>query len=172
MYLAAWRTGHTRTLCVMQTILNMGYYADCYVLANDRTKEFVDRFLNTFVPNRKEQADIYEVPQFGDETDKEFDSADDLIQHLELNVNIPYSIYWENVQDTEPRFANCFFTDDNNLIVGLGYNADDMTENDLLGKLMKFCGTELGYITYEQPAPKNSSEFIAIAKSTNAQQSI
>ncbi|RAW00277.1 hypothetical protein [Pseudochryseolinea flava] len=143
----------------------MGYYADCYVLTNDRTKKFVDKFLNTFVPHRKEQVDIYEVPQYKGDTEMEFYLADQVIQYLEINVNIPYTIYWENLHDAEPRFANCFFTDDNNLIVGLGCNTDDITENDLLAKLMKFCGTEFGYITYEQPAPRNSTAFIAIAKS-------
>jgi len=150
----------------------MGYYADCYVLTNNRTKNFVDRFLNTFIPNRKEQADIYEVPQYGKEIEKEFNSADNLIQYLELNLNIPHTIYWENLEDKEPRFANCFFTDDNNLIVGLSCNADDKTEDELLVKLMNYCGTDIGYITYEQPAPQNSLKFRENVRSTNAQQDL
>jgi hypothetical protein len=90
----------------------MGYYADCYVLTNNRTKKFVEEFLNLFMPNRREQADIYEIPQYGKDTDEEFDSADKLIRYLELNVTTPHSIYWENLDDIEPRFANCFFTND------------------------------------------------------------
>jgi len=147
----------------------MGYYADCYVLTNNRTKKFVDEFLNSFMPDRKEQADIYEIPQYGKETDEEFDSADKLIRYLELNVNTPHTIYWENLDNIEPRFANCFFTDDNNLIVGLGCNANDKTEDELLVKLMDFCGTSDGYITYEQPAPSNSGDFMNNVRRTNAQ---
>lgn len=146
----------------------MGYYADCYVLTNNRTKKFIDGFLNTFIPNRKEQADVYEVPMDGKETDEEFDSADKLIHYLELNVNTPHTIYWRNLEDKEPRFANCFFTDDNNLIVGLACNADEKTENELLARLMSYCGTDIGYITYEQPAPHNSLEFIEKVASANA----
>jgi hypothetical protein len=159
-------------LCVMLKKINMGYYADCYVLTNNRTKMFVDRFLNTFIPNRKEQAEIYEVPQYGKETIEEFDSADRLIDYLELNVNTPHTIYWENIDNIEPRFANCFFTDDNNLIVGLGINANEKTEDELLLKLMDFCGTTEGYITYEQPAPINSREFVENVRRTNAQQKL
>ena len=147
----------------------MGYYADCYVLTNNRTKKFIDEFLNFFMPNRKEQADICEIPQYGKETDEEFDSADKLIRYLELNGSTPHTIYWENLDNSEPRFANCFFTDDNKLIVGLGCNANDKTEDDLLLKLMNFCDTTDGYITYEQPAPSNSSDFMENVRRTNAQ---
>lgn len=150
----------------------MGYYADCYVLTNNRTKRFVDEFLDSFMPNRKEQADTYEIPQYSQEADEEFDSADNLIRYLELNVNTPHSIYWENLDNAEPRFANCFFTDDNNLIVGLGCSANDKTEDELLLKLMNFCGTTDGYITYEQPAPSNSSAFLENVRRTNAQQKL
>lgn len=150
----------------------MGYYADCYVLTNNRTKKFVDGFLNTFIPNRKEQTDIYEVPQYGKEKVEEFNSADNLIEYLELSANAPHTIYWENLDDKEPRFANCFFTDDNNLIVGLSCEADDKTEDELLLKLMDYCGTKMGYITYEQPAPRNSHEFIEIVRRANAQQKL
>ena len=148
----------------------MGYYADCYVLTNNRTKQFIDGFLETFIPNRKERADVYEVPMYSKETIEEFDSADKLVDYLELNVNMPHSIYWENLDNQEPRFANCFFTDDNNLIVGLACNADDKTEKELLLKLMDYCRSKDGYIAYEQPAPHNSNEFMEIVRSTNAQQ--
>jgi len=148
----------------------MGYYADCYVLTNKRTKKFVDEFLNTFIPNRKEQTDIYEVPQYGKEIDEEFDSADKLIRYLELNVDTPHTIYWKNLDNKEPRFANCFFTNDNNLIVGLACNANDKIENELLLKLMDYCGTNDGYIAFEQPAPHNSDDFKEIVRRTNAQQ--
>lgn len=149
--------------------MKYGIYADCYVLTNNRTRNFVDKFLETFIPKRKEQADVYEVPQYGKETEKEFDSADNLIQYLELNSNIAHTIYWKNLEGEEPRFASCFFTDDNNLIVGLSCNADDKTEDELLMGLMNYCGTDIGYITYEQPAPQNSREFMKNARSTNAQ---
>ena len=42
-------------------------------------------------------------------------------------------------------------------------------EDELFIKLLDYCGTDIGYITYEQPAPQNSLEFIKNARSTNAQ---
>ena len=40
------------------------YYADCYVLTENRTKEFISSFLDKFLPHRKESASEYEVPQY------------------------------------------------------------------------------------------------------------
>ena len=105
----------------------MGYYADCYVLTNNRTKNFVDGFLENFIPKRKEQVEVYEVPQHRGKMEIEFDSADNLIQYLESNLKIEHIIYWDNLDDKEPRFASCFFTDDNNLILGLSCTADNKT---------------------------------------------
>lgn len=121
------------------------------------------------MPDRKEQSDIYEIKQYEKETYHEFVSADELIPYLELNVNTPYTIYWENLNNLEPRFANYFFTNDNDLIVGLGCNANEKTEHELLIKLLGFCGTTDGYITYEQPAPNNSSDFLDNVGRTNTQ---
>jgi hypothetical protein len=70
--------------CASCKEMMMGYYADCYVLTSNRTKKFVDEFLNLFTPNRKGQADIYEIPEDGKETGEEFDSADKLIRYLEF----------------------------------------------------------------------------------------
>jgi hypothetical protein len=148
----------------------MGQYADCYVLTNNRTKKFISDFLDTFIPNRKEQADVYEIPMYEKETIEEFDSADRLIDYLELNVNIPHTIYWENLDNGQISFANCFFTNDDNLIIGLACDVDKKIEGELLMKLMNYCGSTDGYITYERPAPHNSSEFKMLVRSTNAQQ--
>ena len=164
---------YTEMLGVMQQKNStMGQYADCYVLTNNRTRKFVDDFLSTFIPNRKEQADLYEIPMHGEKTIEEFDSADKLIDYLELNANTPHTIYWENRDNNQIRFANCFFTDDNNLIIGLGCDADKRMEDELLKKLMDYCGSTDGYIAYEQPAPHNSSEFKMVVRSTNAQQNV
>ena len=138
----------------------MGYYADCYVLTNNRTKIFIKDFLGTFAPNRMQQAEFYEVPQYGNEICEEFTLADELIHYLESNVTTPHSICWENLEDNKIRLVNCFFTNDNNLIVGLSCHADDKTENELLVRLMKHCKSKVGYITYEQPPPLNSVKFI------------
>ena len=62
---------HIHERCASCEKMIMGYYADCYVLTNNRTKKFVDEFLNLFMPNRKEQADIYEIPQYGKDTDED-----------------------------------------------------------------------------------------------------
>ena len=150
----------------------MGQYADCYVLTNNRTKKFVVDFLEAFIPNRKEQADVYEIPQYGKETITEFNSADGLIGYLEINVNTPHTIYWENLDNGQVRFASCFFTDDNNLIIGLASDADEGIEDELLKRLINYCKSTDGYITYEQPAPHNTSEFKKIVESTNAQQKL
>lgn len=134
-------------------------FNDCYVLANNRTMKFVTEFLDTFIPNRVEQTDAYELPQYGRQTEREFETVQALMQYLEANINTPYTIYWRNKEDKEPHFANCFYTNDNNLIVGLGSSVANNIAEELLTTLKNFCGSTEGCIAYEQPAPHNSEGF-------------
>jgi hypothetical protein len=120
----------------------------------------------------KSGTNVYEIPMYGKETIEEFDSADRLIDYLELNANMPHTIYWKNLDNSQIRFASCFFTDDNNLIVGLACDTGKKAEDELLLKLMNYCGSTDGYIAYEQPAAHNSSEFKMLVRSTNAQQQL
>ena len=61
----------------------MGQFADIYVAVKTRSKQQGINFLNHFLPNRVESADEYEFPQYSSNSEIEFDSVNDLMNHLE-----------------------------------------------------------------------------------------
>lgn len=138
------------------------YFADCYVLTSQRKEEFILDFLNHFITNRKEQANEYEIPQWGNETTHRFQSVEHLIRYLVENNTQEYSIYWSNTKNEKLKGGQVFFTNDGYLIVGL-YCLTEVDnselEDTLLKELFQFCSTDVGYITYEDIPPMNSIEF-------------
>lgn len=140
----------------------LGYFADCYVLTKGRSKKLISEFLETFVPKREEMAGEYEVPQYNDEPLVVFMSDEELIDYLIENINEPHSIYWENKEESDLRFAMCFFTNDGNIILGLSTEAKSSNseiEDAMFDKLKHFASSSEGLITYENPAPCNTEEF-------------
>ena len=154
----------------MNPIQFTGYFADCYVLAPERTAGFVASFLNHFGPNHRESADEYELDYPGQPAPLTFVNIAACIDFLIINPAIPYTLYWKNNDESDIRFANCFFTDDGFLIVGLGCECEahpvTAIEDRVFGQLQTFCRHAPGYITYESPAPSNSIAFLEIAKRT------
>lgn len=144
-----------------------GYFADCYVLTNRRTKEFINSFLDKFVPLRHERSNIYEVPLYTKETKNTFETSADIIDYLIENKHEIYTIYWANNENSDIRIAMCFFTDDDNLIVGISCETmypDTFIEDKVFNDLKIFCNSDKGYITYEEPTVHNTKEFLEIVK--------
>ena len=140
-----------------------GYFADCYVLVPHRTREFIDSFLNNFIPNRIESAEEYEIPQYANNPIAIFKSASELIDYLVEKTNEIHTIYWHNMDKSEIRGAMCFFTNDGYVIAGLYSETtfpDTTIEDNLLYDLKNFCKSNNGFITYEEPAPHNATDFL------------
>lgn len=144
-----------------------GYFADCYILSNNRNKTFILNFLENFLPVREESADEYEVPQYGEKTDMIFSSALELIDFLIENPQESYAIYWRNLDKSDLSHAMCFFTNDGNIILGISTKTkypNTEIEDNVFKKMQDYLSSEEGYITYEEPAPKNAAEFRKIIK--------
>jgi len=145
-----------------------GDFADCYVLTEKRTQEWIVRFLNEFIPNRKQQANEYEIPLYSTHPTFVFKKDEELIDYLEKNKNIPHTIYWTNEEDSDLRGVMVFFTNDGYLIPGIYCETlanDTSIEDNYFNQLKLFWKTDQGYITYEQPAPHNKDEFLKIVNS-------
>ncbi len=144
-----------------------GYFADCYVLTNKRTKQFIYSYLNNYIPNRHETANEYEFPQNSDNSTIIFRTAEELIDHLEKNKNDIHTIYWSNNDKSEIRGAMCFFTNDGQLIAGLyceTKSPDTTIEERHFMDLKNFCDSDIGYIDYEEPASHDTIEFLKKVK--------
>ena len=147
-----------------------GYYADCYVLTEKRNYDFIIKILNHFVPNRRETADEYEIPQYSENPTELFDNADEKIRFLSKNKRIKHTLYWENPDKTELKGVELFFTDDEYLICGVYCDTkfpNTEIEDKYFEQLQKICNSKQGYITYEEPSVHNSQEFIEITKKWN-----
>src|SRR6478672_2658951 len=138
-------------------------FADCYVLTNKRTKDFIYAFLDTFLPERTANASTYTVPQFSENPIVTFDTAAQLITYLEENKNELHAIYWSNAKEEKLRGAMCIFTSDGQLITGLyceTRHPDTAIEKSFLQQLMQFCNSNTGLIEYETPAAEDTAEFL------------
>ena len=85
-----------------------GYYADCYVLSNNRTAGFIYEFLDKFLPEREESADEYLVPMYSDNPERVYNKASELIEFLCKNPTCSNTIYWANSSLPELKGAMCF----------------------------------------------------------------
>ena len=74
-------------------MLPMGGLFDIYVLSDDRSAEMVLRFLEHFLPRRKEAAVDYVAPHSSGRPEFCFDTAGSLLSHLEDSPGEPHAIY-------------------------------------------------------------------------------
>jgi hypothetical protein len=147
-----------------------GYYADCYVLSEKRTSTFILSFLDRFLPNRQEGADEYEIPQYADKPHVVFKTAAELIDYLTINKNEVHTVYWSSTDKSDIKGAMCF-TNNGQIILGIYCDTmfpDTRIEDKVFADLKNYCGNSNGYITYEEPATHDTTEFLERVKSANA----
>jgi hypothetical protein len=145
-----------------------GYFADCYILTNKRIQSFIEEFLDHFIPERSEPAQEFEFQQYADNP-VEIKNAREAVQFLVENKSVKHSIYWGNPIKSELRGAMIFFTDDGYVIMGIYCETkypNTEIEDNIFKDIKEFCGSEEGYITYENPPPCNSKEFREKIQST------
>jgi hypothetical protein len=144
-----------------------GYYADCYILSEKRTKAFIQSFLDTFLPSRQEVAFEYEVPQYSNIPKYVFKTAIELIDYLTKKTDEVHTVYWSNKDKTDIKGAMCFFTSNGQVILGIYCETkypDTSIEDKILADLKLFCGNSNAYITYEEPATHDTKEFLERVK--------
>ena len=139
----------------------MGGFFDIYVLSRDRSWASAMSFLDRFLPNRKETADDYNVPNNSDRPRACFDDIDGLFTYLEQHPNEPHAIYWTSEAQGDPRCAMVFPTADGQMVYGLSVEGN---EHRFLADLMTFLNSAEGYIDFEAPPPDNASAFVDAAR--------
>jgi hypothetical protein len=136
-------------------------FADCYVLVKSRSKQLADEFLAHFLPHHRELADEYEMPQYSDKPEQVFRTAGEALSYLEEHPNQGHALYWENQGCGEARFGMIFPTSDGHMIYGLACQGEDeQIANTILEALKQFFNTDTGYITFEEPPPGTTQEFM------------
>jgi hypothetical protein len=141
------------------------FYYDVYVLCEDRSPVSFNKFRSSFLRDAEEATYEYEFPRFAE--NKEFITRDlsVILEKLYLEKKEDYAIYWRVSLYGSITAAMMFFTDDGYVIYGLTV-AEDNAEN-MLEILKKLFSSEIGGITFEQPPPLNSREFIEAFRANN-----
>ena len=134
--------------------------SDIYVLCDSRSHEKIVKFLEKFLPNNIEDADMYYIPYLSENPEISFEKLNEFMQYMENATDKPNAIYWRNSQkEGDPRFAMVFYTDDGKMILGLSLNESDR-EEEVLEKIQRFVNSNYGYITFGDIPPTNSDAFI------------
>ena len=131
-----------------------GYFADCYVLSAKRNVEFLNAFIQRFVPKGRV---ILSCAPGSDEPFSE--SLDSVLNHLAANSDAPYKIYIEQADDSGFRGAQLFFTRDGQVILGVyceTMHPNTTIEDRFFSELKEFTGEERGFIGYEEEMPFDS----------------
>jgi hypothetical protein len=141
----------------------MAQYADCYLLVDSRSIKVGMKFLDKFLPNRKESSVDYPVPLYADEPQEIFTNAADLMQFLEVESTEDYMVYWKNTENKNViKHGMIFYTDDGKMIIGFsveGRNPDDEPVVQSFNEVKSYLNLEIGCITIEEEPPTNSIEF-------------
>ena len=139
----------------------MPSYSDIYVISEKRDRKTIEGFLNEFLPARDETADEYELPQYSDNPEVTFCTAEDALVKSINDRELDYRIYWSALNEAKPEHAMVFFLADGYVIFGL--STDDAYPeyaSDLLSKMKLFLGSSLGYIGHEaSPDADNVEQF-------------
>lgn len=132
---------------------------EIYVVSNGRSLEASLRFLNHFLPLRAQAAEEYPYPEFSDEPEQVFDSAEALMERLQQEPGEEYGIYWDKIGQGDPHQAMLFYTVDGGLIAGLAVSGSVVELRPVLQEMASIVGGRFGYATCEARPPDTLAEF-------------
>ena len=129
----------------------------CNVLAKERSKQLIENVLNEFIPNyEKLNLDYADTPN---EEANNFNSEDEMIQFFVTNKEKKQVFYWNSYYDNPDKImVGANFTGDNHLIISLTFDGTEETEKKYFKKLKSFLNSEIGVISYLNPAEYISGE--------------
>jgi hypothetical protein len=143
----------------------MSQYIDSYYLINSRNLEIINDFFSKYLPLGLEELAIdYSFPEYSDNPERIYNSAKELLKHLEENLGVEYIVYFKNkdiLSDIKQVILQ--YTDDGKLIFGISIvgNNPALEENLLLLKeIKKYLNSKNACATIEEPPPTNSIDFI------------
>lgn len=137
---------------------------EVYVACGERTVALATRFLDTFVPDRRETADEYPLPELDDTPRTIFPDAASLMQTLENQPTEGYALYWDRDRDGDPHQAMLIFTEDGGMIAGLASTRPDA--GSLLRKLAAVVHGSFGLVVVEERPPETMALFADMCRSS------
>ncbi|GEM_PF-828068 len=151
-----WEVGITITNIPMEIIKDI----ICQVYAGQKSRKTIDLVLNTFIPGYEKLNLDYTSRQ--DDKDYIFKSEDEMINYFIETTGLTQAFYWNKNNDNPDKImVGAIITEDNKLIVSLTIDGNSETERKYFEKLKKIVNSEIGVISYINPANyDNGQDFI------------
>jgi hypothetical protein len=148
----------------MQTIKDI----ICQVYAGQKLRKTIDLVLNTFIPEY-EKLNLDYTSRLDDE-DYIFESEDEMINYFIENTGLAQTFYWNKNQDNPDRImVGAIITEDDKLIMSLTIDGNDEKENKYFEKLKNTLNSDIGVISYFNPADyNNGQDFISKYKKNSS----
>ena len=131
----------------------------CNVLANECSTKLIYATLNEFLPNYEKLNLNYTNPP--DDEKYEFKSEEEMISYF-VDNRLDQTFYWNKyINNPNKIMVGANITNDNKLIISLTFNGTETIRNKFYQKLKLFLNSEIGVITYVNPAEyDNGKDFI------------
>jgi hypothetical protein len=98
----------------------------------------------------------FRFPQYSNQPMTILAVAQDAIRYCLDHPSEAQSVYFRNLGNG-PAHAMLFFTEDRGLILGL--SVEEGEADDIFRRLRDHSGSELGYVTFEEPPPATVGKF-------------
>ena len=133
----------------------------CQVFAGQKSKKTVDLVLNTFIPEY-EKLNLDYASRLNDEH-YIFKTEDEMINYFIENTGLNQTFYWnKNYDNPDKIMAGAIITKDDKLIMSLTIDGTKETANKYFEKLKNILGSDIGVISYINPADyENGHDFIS-----------
>lgn len=143
--------------------------SDIYVIKKTRSKSAGIRFLNEFIPSREYSGITCELGLSNHSRENQLDIST-LMDSLEADQEKVQSLYWRCLdRQSDVSHGMIFYIENGYMIFGLSrYAANEVDESDIeeqkcLGRMKRFIGSEIGYITFECPPEDVYENFSQLA---------
>jgi hypothetical protein len=132
----------------------------CQVYAGQKSRKTIDLVLNAFIPGYEKLNLDYTFRQ--DDKDYIFKSEDEMINYFIENTGLTQDFYWNKKNDNPDKImVGAIITEDDKLIVSLTIDGSSETERKYFEKLKEIVNSEIGVISYINPANyDNGQDFI------------
>jgi hypothetical protein len=133
----------------------------CQVYAGQKSKKTIDLVLNTFIPEY-EKLNLDYASRLDDEI-YIFKTEDEMINYFIENTGLTQTFYWnKNHNNPDGIMIGAIITEDDKLIISLTIDGNEKTENKYFERLKTVLNSEVGVISYINPADyENKQDFIS-----------
>jgi len=130
------------------------------VYAGQKSRKTIDLVLNSFIPEY-EKLNLDYASRLDDEN-YIFKSEDEMINYFIENTGLDQTFYWnKNYDNPDKIMVGAIITADDKLIMSLTIDGTEETESKYFEKLKKLLNSDIGVISYINPADyENGQDFI------------